>query len=358
MRVLHFITSLEVGGAQRVLLERLNQFVKNGECLADHYIVYLRDGAFRKQIEAAGFKTKNIMGASWKASISVFRLIFLIKQFKPEVIHSSLWLANLIARWCGWVCHVPVICDMHANFSHHGALRNFIDRLPHPLPKKFVAVAGGVAQSFRKNITEKMWHSRLGKKAWSRCCVIENGIDPTPFVFSQENRKRVRKRLGIEDATFVVGAVGRLVSVKRYDVLIDAFKVLCRKYEKSRLLIVGDGPLRPELERQSRVGLLQEKISFLGHRSDVADLYSAFDCLAICSQSEGLSIAYLEALVSGVPIIVSSADVEVLVKKMVFYFLIYNQKKFFARKAKLFSQNMITYGAGEFHKLYDEILQD
>jgi glycosyltransferase involved in cell wall biosynthesis len=308
MCILHLITSLEPGGAQSVLLARLKQFVRNGENVTDHHVAYMKDDDLKAKFEGEGFCIHHL-GASLPKMITSF--VNLVRTLKPDVIHSSLWSANLMARIVGWWFGVPVICDMHANFSHHGRFRNLVDRFPWPLPKHFIAVSKSVQDSFRDSIAKRMFLKKHNLDAVARCSVIENGIKPDSFKFSSADRHVLRDELGISGGTFVVGAVARLVPVKRFTSLIEAFGrfLSCAGGGgNSKLIIVGDGPLMPNLKSLAKKYDVSEDVIFTGYRSDVYRFYSAFDCLAVTSSSEGLSITLLEALASGLPVVTTSVD--------------------------------------------------
>jgi len=109
--------------------------------------------------------------------------------------------------------------------------------------------------------------------------------------------------LGIADQEFVVGSVGRLDPVKDYEGLIDAIRQLNQERHNVRLVIAGDGPERPRLERRLRESSISPKPVLLGQRTDADRLYHVFDTFVLNSIAEGMSNVLLEAMASGVPII-------------------------------------------------------
>lgn len=132
--------------------------------------------------------------------------------------------------------------------------------------------------------------------------VLLNGIDPDAFRPDPARRDRIRRELGLDPSTPLVGAVGRLEPQKRFDLLVDSVASLNRE-RPVRLAVVGDGSLRGPLEaRVERVGLAGV-CQFLGHRTDVAALHDAFDVFVQSSDYEGTPNAVLEAMAMETPVV-------------------------------------------------------
>lgn len=127
--------------------------------------------------------------------------------------------------------------------------------------------------------------------------VINNGVDPTRFAFASQERARLRSELGLSDDLFIVGAVGRISKEKRLDLLIQAFSSFRSQSENSAALVIaGDGPAESELHRLMDTLHLESAVRFVGYRNDVSALLSSMDVVASTSESEGMSLALLEAL--------------------------------------------------------------
>ncbi|MBF6028088.1 glycosyltransferase [Pseudomonas sp. P115] len=140
--------------------------------------------------------------------------------------------------------------------------------------------------------------------------VLRSAFDPGAFVAAMLPRDQARARLGLSpgDAP-VLGAVGRLVSSKGFACLLDAFARLSEQQPDLRLVIIGEGAGRADLEAQvERLGL-RGKVLLSGHLEDAASLYRAFDWMAIPSSSEGLGLVLQEAVMAGVPVLTSELAV-------------------------------------------------
>lgn len=136
--------------------------------------------------------------------------------------------------------------------------------------------------------------------------VINNGIDTETYRFSEEARNKKRKELGVDDETFLVGNVGRLVKDKNQERLIDIFAVFHKYNENSKLMIAGEGPMEEGIRNRIRQHNLDKAVMLMGARNDLEELYSAFDLFLFPSLNEGLGIVLVEAQVSGLPCIFSS----------------------------------------------------
>lgn len=132
-----------------------------------------------------------------------------------------------------------------------------------------------------------------------KVCLIHNALDLTKFLPSVTERDKVREELGIADKV-VVGHVGRFEEQKNHQFLIDIFYELSKEREDAVLLLIGEGPLREEIEEKVKQYGLKEKVRFLGVRSDVPRLWKAMDMFLFPSLFEGLPIVALEAQASGV----------------------------------------------------------
>jgi len=122
-------------------------------------------------------------------------------------------------------------------------------------------------------------------------------------------RRRVaREELGIPEGAVVVGSVGRLAEVKGYDRLLRAFTAIAAGLAQSDLpvlLLVGDGPERAVLEALAAQLAIADRVVFAGYRDDARALLCAMDLFVLPSRSEGLSVALLEAMAEGVPVLVT-----------------------------------------------------
>lgn len=140
-----------------------------------------------------------------------------------------------------------------------------------------------------------------------RCRHLPNGVDAERFApWPADRRQRARLALGLPDEAFVFGCVARLVPVKRHQDLIEAFAKLASEKVDSRLLLIGAGECEAALRAQVHEAGLDAQVQFLGERRDVDQLLPLLDAFVLCSATEGMSNALLEAMACGLPVIASA----------------------------------------------------
>lgn len=136
--------------------------------------------------------------------------------------------------------------------------------------------------------------------------LINNAIDCEKYSYNPAKRKVVRSALGINDNIFVIGHVGRFDYQKNHPYLLEIMKNICSEEDDIILLSVGTGSDWELIKKQAEDMKLNDKIMFLGQRSDVADLFQAMDIFVLPSQFEGLPVVLIEALAAGLPCIISN----------------------------------------------------
>ena len=154
-------------------------------------------------------------------------------------------------------------------------------------------------------VSDEVLHSMSRGAGSTRCEVMLHGIDPADAHRGPESRAEARRRLGVNGTDLVIGTVGNLAPKKDQRTLIAAFGRLVGQVPDARLVIVGTGPLEHALKHQVADLGLTVRVSFLGMRTDVPRLLPGFDIFALPSRHEGLSIAVLEAMAAGVPVVCS-----------------------------------------------------
>jgi glycosyltransferase involved in cell wall biosynthesis len=140
-----------------------------------------------------------------------------------------------------------------------------------------------------------------------RVRTVLNGIDHLAFRRDQSREAAVRARLGLSPDATVIGSLGRLEPIKRFDRLLQAFAVLRRRRPGLRLVIAGEGSERQSLERLARQLGLDLACRFLGHCSDVAELHHAFNVFVQTSDYEGTPNVVLEAMALETPVVATEA---------------------------------------------------
>ncbi len=135
--------------------------------------------------------------------------------------------------------------------------------------------------------------------------ILNNAIDTQLYGFDPALRAQVRRDLGLGE-DFTLGLTARFAPAKNHEFLLEVFARVCDRLPRARLLLVGDGPLRQDLERKIRDLGLQDRVILTGVRTDVPALLQAMDAFVMPSRYEGLGLAVVEAQAAGLPCFISN----------------------------------------------------
>ncbi|MDL4818458.1 glycosyltransferase [Actinomadura opuntiae] len=289
-RVLHVITGLEHGGAERQLAALLRHLPLDCEVAT-----LTHAGALGEEIRRGGVPVHEIGMRGNRDLGALPRLVRVIGDGGYDVVHTHLYRACVYGRVAARLAGTPrIIATEHSLGDGHIEGRRTtravqaLYRATERLGSLTVAVSPTVAARLR---------------AWGvprdRITVIPNGIEPAAFAFDQARRAATRHRLGIPPDAHVVGAVGRLVPTKRFGLLVAAVA----RMPGARLLIVGDGPERGRLHRLARDLRVLDRVVLAGGTGDVAPALAAMDVFAAPSTQETFGLGVLEALAAGLPVV-------------------------------------------------------
>ncbi len=135
--------------------------------------------------------------------------------------------------------------------------------------------------------------------------MMNNAIDTKQFEYNSTTSTTYKKELSISENTLVLGHVGRFASQKNHSFLIDVFASVLKQKENCVLILVGDGPLKEEIERKAKNLGIQNKVKFLGVRAEIPQLLQMFDIFVFPSFYEGLPVTLIEAQAAGIKVLAS-----------------------------------------------------
>lgn len=301
------------GGAEKALVDlalRLDRTRFNVTVVATR-----ATGNYQPLLDAAGVRTLVIARDSRWQSYKLLNLARFMRREPVHILHTHLFGANTWGRVLGKLARVPVIVA-HEHWSSKATREVWVDRLLYRLTDRIL-----VPSHASKQLVMEM----EGIPA-RYLDVTYNGVDISRFSQKAEPAT-VRQELGLGPEDFVVGTVGRLSADKGgQDDLLWAASELRKSHPRARLLIIGDGPLRPDLEKYAaELGMLDTQAAiFTGTRNDVDRLLGAMDVFVLPSHMEALPIAVLEAMsmclpvvatrVGGVPEVVQDGSTGLLVE--------------------------------------------
>lgn len=221
-----------------------------------------------------------------------------IREFQPDVLHSHMTHANLLARVTRLVCPIPVlICTLHG-MQMYGVKRDlaWIKEAAHHVTDPLAEATTAVCKAAGERYVSVRAISR------ARMRVVPNGVDTGQFCPDLAKRSAIRRALNVAHR-FVWLAVGRIEEVKDYATMLRAFALVSQDSTDSVLLISGNGSRQDELGRLAAELHISSRVNFLGLRKDVGDLMKAADAYLMSSMFEGLPMVLLEAAASGLPLV-------------------------------------------------------
>ncbi|OCA88876.1 glycosyltransferase [Pseudobacillus wudalianchiensis] len=289
MKVLHVITGAETGGSRKHVITLLEQFSKDEVVLA-----LMQEGSFAEEARKKGIRTE-VFSQSSRYDLSILKkMVDFIKKEKFDILHTHGPRANLfgiyLKRKTGirWV--TTVHSDPSLDFVKSGVKGKVFTALSMYAVKKMDGYFA-VSERFKQNLI------KLGIDG-DKIQTVYNGIH-----FTKEKAQPLpRSEFGLTDENFVMAMVARLHPIKGHTIVFEAMKGI-EEEKRPHLLLVGDGPIKEELEKEVDRLQLNHYVHFLGFRSDVDQIYAASDLALLASYSESFPLALLEAANQHVPIV-------------------------------------------------------
>jgi glycosyltransferase involved in cell wall biosynthesis len=321
LKVLHLTLNLDIGGGQQVV-RTLVEYLAGDTCTP--VVCAFKDGPLRQEIEQLGIKVElvpprrySVIAFPWFVAdmVRILRsLTQIVKQYDIDAIQthllSTLAFLTLCLRWTTrvraifWTFHSAnfvLTANQLPRFRWLLGPKRYVHKLIYRLAVRWVSGYIAVSEQVKDSLVQVIGPIQ------DKIAVICNGVDLKRYS-RPVDKPLVRRQLGLDAQAFLIIMVGTLREPKGHCYMIEAMSELVPRHPNMHALFVGDGELREELQAQvARLGLV-EHIHFLGNRSDVPDLLAASDLFALPSLWEGLSMALLEAMASGLPIMASAVS--------------------------------------------------
>jgi len=232
----------------------------------------------------------------------LFHLKRIVRDFRPDVVHSHMGHANIISRAVRILQPFSVLINtMHLiTLEHQDGSPGTALEIAHRYTDRWADLTTAICKP------AVAYYESTRTVPRGRIVVVYNGVRTARLAPNRDRRERTRRELAVENS-FVWLAVGRLVVAKAYPMMLAAFKQLLARETPGGvpnvLFICSTGPLEAELHTLVRELGIQERVRFLGIRKDVPDLMNAADSFVLSSVIEGLPMVLLEASASGLPIV-------------------------------------------------------
>lgn len=289
VRILQIVPNMQMGGLETFIMN-VYRNIDREKVQFDFLVHYMEVKHFDSEINKMGGK---IYRFPLRDNNNIFRYIKEIDSFYKEhneykVIHchmSSIGYINfLIAKKNGIKVR---IAHSHNNLTD-STIKGRLKRIM-MLPYKYISTLNFACS---KSAGEYLY----GKKNFE---VIPNAIETEKFQYNAIIRKKIRKQLGINDETFVIGHVGRFNVQKNHKFIIKIFEEVLKREQNSYLILAGEGELKEEIHAMVKNEKITDRVKFLGNRNDVNEIYQAFDIFLFPSLFEGLGITLIEAQIAG-----------------------------------------------------------
>jgi len=291
MKILHVITSLRTGGAEKLMVDLLPRLKTKGEDV-DLLLFDGLDTSFRREVESAGIKVYDLgIGGSVYTLNRLFKLIPFLKRY--DIVHTHNTAPQLFAAIDSLLTSVVLCTTEHSTFNRRRNCRLFtmVDHWMYNRYRKIICIS----KKAEDNLRNYIGHSKAD------IITINNGVDIVKYSNATASGELEKIAPGSRKIIMVAGFRWE----KDQDTLIKAMKNLPAYFH---LFLVGSGIRRKELEALTNSERMTKRVHFLGLRQDVPKLLHASDYVVMSSHFEGLSLSSVEGMSVGKPLLASNVD--------------------------------------------------
>jgi glycosyltransferase involved in cell wall biosynthesis len=238
-----------------------------------------------------------------RALVSLARVV---RRLRPDIVHTHTAKAGMLGRLAAVLAEGarPVIVHTYHGHVLEGYFDPLRTRAYRSMERRLAGVSDALVGVSRATVDDLV---RLGIAPSAKFRVIPVGLDLEPFLRLRERDGALfRREAGVFNGEVLVTFVGRLVQIKRVEVLLLALARARSSGAPVRLAVVGDGPLRSDLERLAREAGVAGVARFMGYRSDMASVAAASDLAVLSSANEGTPVSLIEAAAAGRPAVASA----------------------------------------------------
>jgi len=294
INVAHIISALGRGGMEyavaRLVLEQ-----KRLGCRVQ--VICIRDfGPTLEILQSGGVPVHLSYFRSRLHPGSLARLRRLLLKLEVNVVQTHNYRPNVSGTVAARLARVPAVISSLRTVNRWDTLRQFwMDRLLCLFRDAIVCVSGEVRDRYIEKIK---WRPQ-------KCRVIHNGVDPE-ILKPMEPARELFDKYKLDPDSFYVISIARLVKIKDHKTLIRGFRKVAEREKRAMLLILGDGPMRGELEGLTREMGLEDRVRFMGHQDNISQWLSISDVSVLSTHIEGFSSTILESMAAGIPVIATA----------------------------------------------------
>ena len=240
-----------------------------------------------------------------KDVVALWKLYRLMRRGGYHIVHTHTTKAGLLGRVAARLARVPVVVHTPHGHAFHGYLNRVASEA---LRRVEAALASWTDAIVCLTEAERSDHLRLGVGRPQQFEVVHSGVDLGRFRSPPPDPEAKRRELGLPAAARVVGCVARLAPVKGVQYLLEAVPRIRASVPEVVVVFVGDGELRPQLERRAQELGVDGVVRFLGLRRDVHEIVPLFEVAVQPSLNEGMGKAAVEAMAAGKPVVASAVS--------------------------------------------------
>lgn len=292
LRVLHIVSGDLWAGAETQVFTLISHL----QSMAAPEVVVLNEGELANRLRQLSIPTVILPEANMSSLHIFWRLIRIIFNSKPDVVHTHRQKENILGGFAFWINHWLGRAGVSVRTVHGAA--EFSARGLGRLQEKINIWVGRTIQAQLVAVSEDLRQKLIPIYAAQRLTLVRNGVDEAALT----NQVPVKAELG---ATIHVGIIGRLEAVKRVDIFVAmaARLAACAPDMTWRFHVVGDGGLATQLKLMAADLGLADQIIFHGQVNPVAPLLARLNVIVMCSDHEGTPMVALEALALGIPLV-------------------------------------------------------
>jgi glycosyltransferase involved in cell wall biosynthesis len=264
------------------------------------------EGSMRPFVEAQGVQltmVPEMVGTTRLGPgdvVAVARIRRLIRDFQPDVVETHTTKAGIVGRLAAHLEGSPVVLHVyhgHVLEGYYGAIKTWMARSAERVlarkSDRLVAVSAHVKSDLVK----------FGVASPEQITLVEPGFDLTPMLRCRLERGALRRELGLDPGTPLVGIVGRLTPIKNHRLFLAAAAAVLAVRPDVHFLVVGDGESGPAIRALARRLGLMKRLTFTGWRYDLPRIYADLDVVVSCSKNEGTPFTIIEAMAAGCPVV-------------------------------------------------------
>lgn len=341
IKIIHVISNLSLGGAQILLLDILKNLKKKNDL--EIYLIAIDSGEYIEKFEKNGISVIDLKEIGLINLNVLSKLKKILKDIKPDIVHTHLLKADFYGRIAAKQSGVPVIYSTCHNYSSHhkGAdinkktIFDFIDNSVISYSKSNLIAISEIVRKYlinRKSEFEKITE------------VIYNGLDISKekYILSENEIIDLRRKYNLSENDFVVLISGRLEIQKGHRFFLESIKDYLKEKKNIRVLILGDGNLKNEIEKTIIDNEIQDYVFLLGFQTETEKFTEISDLICVPSLWEGFGLVIVEGMIKNK--IVLASDVggipEIIEDGKTGFLFAVNDKENFLEKLNFIYENI------------------